>query len=132
MAILTGKVYTSAQAGRDGITRSTTPDAFSGGFLRPCALIRERSFQPNTIVSDQIEKIFSYSQGFEIYLYEDVGYTSIDNAKARIIFLLYGYVFTSRFPAELTNIVTRQRDAGALTGASLERMDWLATGIYDI
>lgn len=124
MAILTGGVFQAGNVGVEGISRETTPTAFSGGFLLPCALVRQRALVPDGIVEDDIAQDTGFRQVVEIWLYEDRGYTSIDSAANRIFVLFQGYQFADSFPVKLVNQIERERDPGALSGASLARLDW--------
>lgn len=124
MAILTGGVFASEDVGVEGISRETTPGAFSSGYLKPCALVKQRVEMVTPDVEEFDSLYISTSQIVEIWLYEDRGYSSIDSAKSRILTLLNGKILTQSFEMKLAMIVHRQRDLGALKGASLERMDW--------
>lgn len=124
MAILTGGVFKTETIGVEGITRETTPAAFSSGYLLPCALVRQRALVPDGIVEDDIEQDTSVRQVVEVWLYEDRGYTSIDAAASRIFVLFQGYQFSDAFPVKLINQIERQRDMGALNNASLARLDF--------
>lgn len=124
MATLTGGVFKTETVGVEGVTRETTPTAFSSGYLLPCALVRQRAIVPDGIVEDDIEQDTSVRQVVEIWLYEDRGYTSIDSAASRLFVLFQGYQFSDAFPAKLINQIERERDPGALKGASLARLDF--------
>lgn len=122
---LTGGLYKAGDLGAEGINRSETPDAFDAdGYLKPCGLIRQRSAVNTGDLSDFEYKLISLRETIEIYLYQDRAYDRIDRAKAYIITALTGETFSDSFEMELTNIIDRQRDNGALNGASLIRMDW--------
>lgn len=130
MAILTGGVYISATTGPLGISRDATPAAFDAtGYLLPCALVRERALVPDNAVRDGMTQTVSAGQVVEVWVYEDRGYTAIDAALARLFVLLEGYQFAGCFPAEWVYSLTRQRDAGALDGASLARTDFMIRSI---
>lgn len=129
MAILTGGVYTAGAVGLEGITREATPSAFSGGYLRPAALVRQRGNVPTFDVVDYIQQVTSASQIVEIYLYEDRGYTNIDAALARLYTLFQGHIMADTFEIRLANVIDRQRDQGSLAGASLARLDWQVVNI---
>lgn len=132
MAILSGGVFKSSTLGRLGITRETAPAAFdAGGYLRPCALVRQRALVPTGDVDDADGKLVSASQVVEVWLYEDTGYSALDAAAARLFALLHGHVFSGWFEARWVNSIDRQRDAGALAGASLARMDFQVHGIRE-
>lgn len=124
MAALTGGVYTVDTIGRDGISRDTAPGAFgTDGYLKPCALVRQRGLVADSQVVDQ--SIASGQQVIEIYLYQDNGYSSIDTALARLFVLFNQHQFTNTFPAEWINTLDREQDSGSLKGASLARQEWL-------
>lgn len=130
MAILTGGVFVSGSLGPLGITRDTAPGAFDGnGYLKPCALVRQRPSIADLQVVDQIALAASATQVVEIYLYEDTGYTSIDSALSRLFILFFGYQFTDSFPAEWIGTIDRERDQGALDGASMARQEWLIADV---
>lgn len=130
MAILTGGVFKSGTVGRLGITRDSAAGAFdAGGYLRPCALVRDRALVPDGVVRDAIVRAVSTAQVVEVWLYEDTGFTAIDAALARLLTLFEGYQFTTGFPAEWVNTINRVRDEGALLGASMARMDFLIRSV---
>lgn len=125
IAILTGGIYARGALGREGLTRETKAAAFdSNGYLKPTAVVAQRALVPDGNVQDQISQQASAAQIVEIYLYEDKGYTNIDAAMNRIYVLLQGYQFADIFPLEWANTVDRQRDTGALDGASMARIDF--------
>lgn len=133
MAILTGGVYTSGGVGRLGITRESVPGAFdTGGYLRPCALVRQRALVPDGNVRDGMAQVASAVQTVEVWLYQDTGYDQIDLAQARVYALFQGYQFSDTFEIWLTNVIDRERDAGALGGASLARMDFVVYSIMEV
>lgn len=132
MAILTGGVYKSGTVGLEGITRDTVPAAFSGGYLLPSALVKQRGNVADNQVRDGIAQHTSTTQVVEIYLYQDTGYTAIDLAKARLYVLFEGYQFNDSLPVESVNEVGRERDDGALAGASLERIDFAVYSVRGV
>ena len=122
---LTGGLYKSEDLGREGISRTETSDVFDAdGYLKPCGLIRLRSTVNTGELSDYAHMLISLREVIEITLYQDHGYATIDAAKSYILTVLTGATFSSTFEMELVNILNRQRDNGALNGASLIRMDW--------
>lgn len=132
MAVLTGGVYQAGSAGLEGLGREATPGAFdASGFLKPCALVRQRGNVPDGNVRDGLAQVVSATQVIEIWLYCDqsAGYTPIDAALARLFVLFEGYIFADSYPVELVNVIDRARDEGALSGASLARQDW---AVYSI
>lgn len=130
MAILTGGVYTKAETGREGITRDTASDAFDGdGYLKPCSLVRQRPLVPDGQVADEEESLASDRRVIEIYLYEDSGYSNIDSGLSRLFILFFGHRFSDSFPVQLVHQIDRERDEGALSGASMARQDWAVHSI---
>src|SRR5690349_3527726 len=84
MAMLTGGVFTSGALGDEGITRKSAPMAFdSDGYLKPCALVRQRVEVPDGVMADDGQQIDSTIQIVEVWFYQDSGYTAIDLARAR-------------------------------------------------
>lgn len=132
MATLTGGVYTSAGVGRDGITRDTAPAAFdASGYLKPCALVRQRGAVPDGVLVEADGPAASAAQRVEIYLYEDNGYGNIDTALDRLLVLLLGRQLNSgSSPLEWVNTLDRERDEGALNSASMARQDWLVVAVH--
>lgn len=132
VAILTGGIYKSGTVGLEGITRDTTPLAFSNGYLLPSALVKQRGNVADNQVRDGIAQHTSTIQVVEIYLYQDTGYTSIDSAKARLYVLFEGHQFNDSLPVESVNELDRERDDGALAGASLERIDFAVYSVRGV
>jgi hypothetical protein len=133
LTTLTGGIFKVESIGIDGIDRTSAPTAFTGGFLRPCALVRSRSFVPDGVLRDNIAKQLTVRETVEVYLYSDgaAGYSAIDTAKARVIRLLQGHQFADSFEVELVNIVPRMREpAGPLMNASMERLDFLVVSVW--
>lgn len=130
MDILTGGVFTSGAVGLDGITRETVAAAFdASGWLKPCALVKQRGNVPTFDVVDYDAQVTSARQIVEIWLYEDKGYTNIDAAAARLYTLFQGHVLDDTFEIRLAFDLDRQRDTGALAGASLRRLDFQVDSI---
>lgn len=132
MAVLTGGVFQSGLVGIEGLGREATPGAFDAdGFLKITALVRERSLVPSGEVRDGMAQVVSATQVVEIYCFADsgAGYTAIDAALARLFVLFEGWQPADAFPVEWINTINRERDQGALSGASLARMDF---AVYSI
>lgn len=126
-AILTGGIHTSGDVGPLGITRTSVRDAFDDdGYLLPCLLVKQRARVPTGDVVDYEAGVVSTAQVVEVWLYCDSadGYAPIDAASARIFALLQGKLLTGSFEVTLTNLIDRQRDPGALSGASMAKMDF--------
>lgn len=128
MLILTGGVYTVGELGRDGISRDTAPDAFGeDGYLLPCAIVKQRDM----VTDEQVIALTAKSgqQVVEIYIYEDHAFVNIDAALSRLFVLFNQHILENAFPAEWVNTIDRERDEGALKGASLARQDWLIPSV---
>ena len=125
IAILTGGIYTSGTVGVNGITRESASGAWdSSGNLKPVSLIKQRDLIIDNQVVDFEDQESSALQVVEIWLYQERLYNSIDSALYRLYQLLQGYIFPGGFEAELVLEINRERDEGALAGASLARQDW--------
>jgi hypothetical protein len=143
MAILLGGVWTPSGyilppaivvghiAGLEGISRDATPAAFSGGYLLPTSLVKQRANVPTGDIEDYNDLTTSARQIVEIWLYCDQasGYTPLDLAAARLYVLFQGYVMSDSFEVRLANVLDRQRDDASLSGASLVRQDWQVDNI---
>lgn len=133
-ALLTGGIYTSSAVGPLGITRDTVPAAFDAdGYLKPCALVRQRDRVPVGDVLDYDAKLESARQVVEVWLYDDQGngYATLDSAAARIRTLLMGEQLTGSFELRLVLWMDRRRDEGALAGAAMERLDFQVDFVMD-
>lgn len=130
MGILLGGVYTSQEAGVDGIRRgehSPTKAAFDvDGYLLPCALVKDRPLVPYGNVRDEAEQIVSVSQVVEVYLYQDRGHVAIDEAKERSFSILSNprNRLTSAYPSNWILEVGPVPDVGPLKGNTTLRQDW--------
>lgn len=124
--ILTGGIYKSGTLGPLGITRATAAAAFdSDGYLKPCALVKERAAVSTADAVDYNTPLKSTRQVVEVWLYQEQGsYAALDSARARIFALLQGYVVSDGFEVSLAQQLTRLREPGALAGASMARQDW--------
>jgi hypothetical protein len=125
MLVLTGGVYQSGVLGEDGITRASTPAAFST-YLLPCCMVKQRGNVPDNHVRSYDPQATSAVQVIELWLYcdKDAGYAPLDAASDRLYTLFEGHRFTNSFEVQLSNTIDRQRDQGALKGASLKRLDF--------
>ena len=132
-SLLTGGVFTSGLAGEEGISRDTTPDAFDpDGYLQPCALVVQQGNIADGQVVDYDTQTISSIQRVEIWLYQDRGYATIDAAAARLRTLFLGHKFSDTFELWLANVIDRERDRGALNGASLIRQDWQVNSVLQV
>lgn len=117
--LLTGGIYTAGAVGRLGLVRATV--AGGNNAIRPAALVRQRSGpNPDNVVRDGAT--VSVVELVEIYLYEDSLYTAIDAAILRLFGLVAAMEdapLDDGAQVEITNVLNRARDAGAMANASL-------------
>ncbi|MFA4973746.1 MAG: hypothetical protein WC683_14135 [bacterium] len=88
--VLTGGVYDWDETGRLGISRenTATSTAFDANKrLKPCALIRTRSQEPDGFIADPTP-VRSIIETVELWLYQVDGYETIEDAEARAFTLL--------------------------------------------
>lgn len=132
VATLTGGVWKKETTGVEGITRETAAAAFdTNGYLKPCALVRERELVPDNAVRDPMAQVTSASQAVEIWLYADAGagYGAIQSAKNRLYTLFEGHQFSDSFEVMWTNALGNLRDLGALKNSCMSRIDFI---VYEI
>ncbi len=85
-ALLIGGIYSDEQTGRSGISRVTTPAAYSD-FLLSCAVVRAGDLKAGAAIRDSLSGV---RQTVAIYLYDDGdnGYGTILTARDWIVGLL--------------------------------------------
>ncbi len=88
--LLTGGLYSYEQTGRNGISRTMTPEAYDaggGGFLRPCAVVKAGEARAASAMRDAVGGL---RQKVEVYLYDDgdSGYETITEARDLAVALL--------------------------------------------
>jgi hypothetical protein len=135
MATLTGGMFKSGTVGPAGITRETASAAFdTNGYLKPCALVRQRGNIPDNVMRDEIAQVVSATQVVEVYVYADAtaDFSVVNTALGRIAQLLEGRAFTGSFPCALVNIIDRQRDQGSLYGAVMARADFAIANVITL
>lgn len=131
MAILTGGVHKYSATADTGITRETTPTAFdANGWLKPCALVKQRNLITTTDVVDYVQPVQSNRQIIEVRLYQRSEYSSIDTAKARLRALFHGHQFSDSFEVKLIEINERLKDAGTLNSAPMEIMQFEISSVW--
>lgn len=142
--LLTGGIYVNGgiwdedeeeyvnDVGWEGVTRETTPAAFdSDGFLRPCALVRQRARVTTGEVIDYDAQIESARQVVVVWYYDDRLYTVIDQATARTRVLLFGEQLEDSFELRPGQLNDRLRDPGPLNGAAMATQDWQIVSIVE-
>lgn len=88
-SLLTGGIYTIQDTGRTGLTFTSTPQAFNGPSILPCAMVKERRRYFNQQIRDQGEQVASFHQAVEIRLYQDNGLDVIQEALKAIYKVLH-------------------------------------------
>ncbi|MEO8396496.1 MAG: hypothetical protein ABI700_26115 [Chloroflexota bacterium] len=85
-ALLVGGIYSDEQTGRNGISRVTTPDAYSD-FLLSCAIVKAGDLKAQAAIRDSLG---GARQTLSVYLYDDGdnGYGTILTARDWIVGLL--------------------------------------------
>ena len=85
-ALLVGGIYSYEQTGRNGISRVTTPAAYTD-FLLPCAVVKAGDVKSAAAIRDAVS---GARQAISVYLYDDGdnGYGAILTARDRIVALL--------------------------------------------
>jgi len=124
--ILTGGIYTYRETGRLGISRTTTPNAFLDGFLRPTALIKGRQELADGEIQDSDGQFSTTRQVIEIYLYDDGdnNYSTLETARTRIYALLQNKQLTGIAEIVFVGDIDDLREQ-ELDNAALLRQDWL-------
>lgn len=129
-ALATGGIYTSTDVGRDGLTRTGTPEAYdSNGYMLPSVWVVERSDSAWGGIDDMHEQVTSTRKMLEIYFYDDgdLGYNTIDQLRDLVYGLLHGkFIGGSR--VRWTYDANDLRDE-ALNNAALIRSDYAAIRI---
>ena len=123
VALATGGVYDYAEAGPDGISRTTTPDAFdSNGIIKPCILLKSRGGVPDGALTDEGTQYLSVREALEVWFYEDTGYANIEAMRDRVYTLLHATQLTNTFKVLWSGDVRNQRDTSL--DANMERSEF--------
>jgi hypothetical protein len=125
-AIATGGIYDYDEIGRTGINRTSAPAAFdSNELIKPCILIKLRSDIPDGALMDDALQYVTSRQIYEIWLYQDTGFDSIDAMIARVFVLLHGVQIAGTFQVHWLGDATPFRDDEI--DANVNRSDYMAT-----
>lgn len=125
LATATGGVWDWDEAGRQGLSRTTTPAAFDAdGIIKPCVLLRARAEVPDYMLADDANQYVSVRQVIEAWLYQDAGYATIGTMKLRIYRLLHAQRLVGTFQVLWQGDAQPSRDLQL--DASVERSDYLA------
>lgn len=123
VALATGGIYDYDETGPDGISRTTTPDAFdTNEIIKPCILVKSRGGTPDGALVDEGTKYLSIQAPLEVWFYEDSGYTNIEAMRDRVYTLLHTYQLASTFKALFAGDVRAVRDTAI--DANVERSEF--------
>jgi len=89
MTALTGGLYTFDETGYMGISFTNTPAAYSGPTLLPCAVVKARAEIPTSEIKDMGQKVTSYVQYVEVWLYDVLTTETIEEVIALLYNLLH-------------------------------------------
>jgi len=122
-AAATGGIYDLGETGPNGISRTTTPDAFDANeIIKPCILVKTRGATPDGALVDEAEQYVSVRQVLEVWLYEARGYSNIDTMKDRVYALLHTVQLSDTFMVLWAGDLGQQRDTDL--DASLDRSEF--------
>lgn len=129
MAILTGNVWTDEEVGVEGIRRGEdfeTKIAFDeNGYIKPCALVRQRGLVPINVRSHKRgDEFAATSQMVEIYFYQHRGHQMIDLAKEIVYQLLEGTRLPGTYPLIWNFETSYIPDVGPLRNTTTLRQEW--------
>jgi len=123
LAAATGGIYDYDEAGRLGISRATTPDAFDDNeILQPCVLLKLRSATPTGDLQDEATQYVSVREVLEAWFYEDDGYSNIETMRDRVYALLQNVQLSGTFQCIWAGDIRNQRDTDL--DASVERSEF--------
>lgn len=123
VAAATGGIYDFDETGANGISRTTTPDAFDAHeMIQPCILVKLRSATPDGALQDEAEQYVSVREVLEVWFYEDSGYSTINTMRDRVYTLLQNVQLSGTFQCIWAGDVRNQRDTDL--DASVERSEF--------
>jgi len=123
VALATGGIYDYAETGPNGISRTTTPDAFdSNEIIEPCILLKSRGSTPDLQLVDEGTQYLSTREALECWFYEDTGYANIEAMRDRVYTLLHAVQLAGTFKMLWAGDVRNQRDTDI--DANVERSEF--------
>ena len=126
LATATGGVWDFDEAGRLGISRTTTPTAFDANeIIKPCILLKLRSSEPDQALVDEGARYQSTTEMLEAWFYEDDGYSNIETMRDRVWVLLHAVQLSGTFMCLWSGDVRQARDTDL--DASVERSVYQVT-----
>lgn len=125
VALATGGIYDLDETGPNGISRTTTPDAFdSNEIIQPCILIKARGGVPDLALTDEGTQYLSVRDPLEVWFYEDSGYTNIEAMRDRVYTLLHATQLPDTFKLLFAGDARALRDTEI--DANVERSEYTA------
>lgn len=101
VALLPGGIYAAGDLGEAGITDpQTTPHAYLGGRLRPCAVVHARAPVPVFQAVSFRDGLAGMRQAIEVYTYARRETNILPAIQQRVYSLLHGRVLTKAWPVE--------------------------------
>ena len=128
VTLLTGGIYTYQETKRLGLNKTTVPAAYdANGFIKPCALVKQRSRVPTSAIKDAGTQTTSEAAVIEAFLYSDGNDTPPETAANRVYVLLHDQIIAGGY-MQLINQIDDWRDE-TLDFANLIRLDFSWNGI---
>lgn len=128
MTLLTGGVFTDDETDRNGIGRKSTPTAYDADkFLKPCAYVKERAQLGNWGGATGNSGFTGTRQVFEIWLYDDRVYSTIEVVRDAAIPLLQRALIGS--VGRLRYLGFFKERAPELNSAAFYRIDFELIGL---
>jgi hypothetical protein len=125
-----GGIFTYTTLGRQGITRDSYPSSYNGsGYVKSIIVVKARAPIPITDIYDEVAKVVAQNQMIEFWMYQWVGYDSIERMGNHIHRLMQNHKFASYYPVTWDYSTGPLIDGGSLNGASLVRRDYLFRSI---
>jgi hypothetical protein len=133
MDLLVGGVYAAEALPEEGISRKI--EATEAAFdleaptkpLKACSLVRQRDTIGDGVIMDNDTQRNSAVFVMMVHIYQQRGYDVIDQVIPIIRGLFVGRPYAGVIEIEWFNTLKRARDGGALSGCSLERIDFRVT-----
>ncbi len=96
--ILTGGIFTFDETGYMGVTVTTTPSAFTGPVLKPCAVVKARNKVAGFSIIDEKEQVTDFEQVIEIWLMQANSTETIEQAEGLVYTLLHNKRIINNMP----------------------------------
>lgn len=97
LAAATGGIWDLNETGRMGISRTGQPTAFTNGIIKPCLLVKSRTYRPDGSLADDAIQYVSTQEFIEVWTYQDSGFVTIETMLGRVFVLLHGQQIEGTF-----------------------------------